>query len=155
MLFIRINKINWLQLYENSVMVKNQRTSSFGYDLAPLGLRPPSSHYFWQPSPKPAGARRQALGEGCGSGVGGGERGLFSWQVIISRGAFCSEKVGGKAVCRVLMHEISFQADKRFAEGSLCRLLFCCCFSWLRPILYNNIYHGDLFHLLASPFRTK
>lgn len=59
MLFIRINKINWLQLYENSVMVKNQRMSSPpGYDLASPGLHPP-----WWPDSRvsePAGAPKGA-----------------------------------------------------------------------------------------------
>lgn len=122
MLFIRINKINWLQLCENSVMVKNQRMSSPGHDLASLSLHPPWSHYPDSLVSEPAGAPRQARGEGskrkwC---VGGGHRLLLSWLVIINRRAFVLQVLGGNAVCGVLMHEITFQVDKRFAEWSFC-----------------------------------
>lgn len=127
MLFIRINKINWLQLYENSVMVKNQRMSSPSRDLAPLSLHPPWSHYPDSPRLRPCrgpgmSCRWAKLKNKKNREVvrRRGPRASLSWLVIINRRAFVPRVCcGGMRFVWVSMHEIAFQADKRSAQRSV------------------------------------
>lgn len=123
MLLIRINKINWLQLYENSVMVKNQRTS---------------------PASPPVVCSDRAKGEPAGPGrLGkydrrGGERIVSLTGNHMSSWAFLLRKPFEEKW--VIMHKIAFQADNHLVTWRLRSLLLFFSCSWPRvPVIVHAL----------------